>query len=624
MCPILTIKHTLRNKWSILICFVVLLVFSTYGNAQPRTDSLTIDKIPEPILKKGEELSNNGKFKDAAAHFKAIIHEAKKEGSAERLLKINFLIVSNHHMAREYDSAYKYLDIAKKLIDGQRLGHYDHIWSNAMGTTLVASGREVEGMQYLFRALLASRQVKDHTTSTKSALILSQAYLMNEDLINAKKYLDEAGKFSEGAKEGNLYFKVKCLEAQLELESGNISSAQHMLEKLESETHPTNNILNRLLLHGLLAKVYLKNGDQNKAFSNGLKGLDLTKQIQWEGKHVRMLNNVAKLVEEKDSLPASVDSIFDLKRVHRYEKEEVAKSVAIGAYQDKKLILENQQLKKLLREKDSLGNSQLKGQITELSAKYEHARQKAAIDQLTIQNQEAQISDQKRKRRLLTSYILIGLLLMLLAASYIYFRYRREKLKRLERKKERSRIARKLHNIIANDLLASIYGIGSSLRTKDIGSLEKEHQRLVKQHAVIRDLSHSLENESPQSLHAECIQVIERYLSSSFHLNADISILHKLEGRLDNEKCSLLLESLHELLANVAKHAQARNCTVKCIQHYDTLTLEVADDGVGIAQANNFGFGLQRLSDLAESIDCRFTYERRERGLLTRLSIPLQ
>jgi signal transduction histidine kinase len=57
-----------------------------------------------------------------------------------------------------------------------------------------------------------------------------------------------------------------------------------------------------------------------------------------------------------------------------------------------------------------------------------------------------------------------------------------------------------------------------------------------------------------------------------------------------------------EALANVAKHAQASNVTITVTHTDGWLKLEVADDGIGGADASN-GSGLSGLRDRVEALD---------------------
>lgn len=68
-----------------------------------------------------------------------------------------------------------------------------------------------------------------------------------------------------------------------------------------------------------------------------------------------------------------------------------------------------------------------------------------------------------------------------------------------------------------------------------------------------------------------------------------------------------------EALTNVAKHAQAKEVTVRLMQEGDEVLLQVTDDGVGIRSADFFGkprsFGLrgmrERVASLGGSVDIR-------------------
>jgi signal transduction histidine kinase len=78
-----------------------------------------------------------------------------------------------------------------------------------------------------------------------------------------------------------------------------------------------------------------------------------------------------------------------------------------------------------------------------------------------------------------------------------------------------------------------------------------------------------------------------------------------------------------EALANIAKYAEACSVSVKIAAVVDRLLVEVADDGVGGADAVS-GSGLRGLSDRVEALSGRLTVvSPKRRGTTLRAEIPL-
>jgi signal transduction histidine kinase len=80
-----------------------------------------------------------------------------------------------------------------------------------------------------------------------------------------------------------------------------------------------------------------------------------------------------------------------------------------------------------------------------------------------------------------------------------------------------------------------------------------------------------------------------------------------------------------EALANAARHARARRCTVSLARVDDRLELSVADDGVGFSGAGSDGVGLRSMRERAEELGGGFWLEPRPGGgAVVRASLPLE
>jgi signal transduction histidine kinase len=79
-----------------------------------------------------------------------------------------------------------------------------------------------------------------------------------------------------------------------------------------------------------------------------------------------------------------------------------------------------------------------------------------------------------------------------------------------------------------------------------------------------------------------------------------------LDGPIDTVTsdaiASNLLAVLREALANVARHAQAASVDVRISATSDRVTLEVGDDGVGMAERARSGNGLVNIARRAEEL----------------------
>lgn len=180
---------------------------------------------------------------------------------------------------------------------------------------------------------------------------------------------------------------------------------------------------------------------------------------------------------------------------------------------------------------------------------------------------------------------------------------------------ERGRIAREMHDGLAQILgymNLQVQTVGSFLQQ---GKLERAQVKLDQMHEAVQ-AAHADVRENILSLRTtlangkEGVQAIEEYLE-------EFGVQTHIKTHFDNRvvDADLLLPSLAEVqlvcilqeaLANVRKHAQARNVTVSLAREADgsSICLRIMDDGVGFeAAAQPRSFGLQTMRERAVSVD---------------------
>jgi signal transduction histidine kinase len=70
---------------------------------------------------------------------------------------------------------------------------------------------------------------------------------------------------------------------------------------------------------------------------------------------------------------------------------------------------------------------------------------------------------------------------------------------------------------------------------------------------------------------------------------------------------------VQEALTNIAKHAQAQQCTI-CFTYQTGLDIEITDDGIGLPQSITPGVGLRSMRERAEELGGSCLIERRAEG----------
>jgi len=94
-------------------------------------------------------------------------------------------------------------------------------------------------------------------------------------------------------------------------------------------------------------------------------------------------------------------------------------------------------------------------------------------------------------------------------------------------------------------------------------------------------------------------------------------------ARLSPTRAAHVLAIVNEALSNVVRHAQARSVRVSALVNAGRLQLRVQDDGLGLPQNLQAGYGLRNMHDRARLLDGRLEVSPvNGKGTLVALDIP--
>ncbi len=198
---------------------------------------------------------------------------------------------------------------------------------------------------------------------------------------------------------------------------------------------------------------------------------------------------------------------------------------------------------------------------------------------------------------------------------------------------ERSRIAREMH-----DGLAQILGyLGVEIQTLEALARRGDANAILSQLRLAReriDDAQAEVRENIASMHTTLsnstgfVPALEQYLEEfGVQTNLAVQMINKMEGAL---RLSPLAEVqlvciIHEALANVRKHARARQVQVGLSREDNQLCVTIADDGIGLnlgATVNRFG--LQTMRERAASVGGALTIDSQpNHGTLVQVRLPL-
>lgn len=280
--------------------------------------------------------------------------------------------------------------------------------------------------------------------------------------------------------------------------------------------------------------------------------------------------------------------------------------------------------------KDSLVGAETQQNIHKLEIEYQTSQKEKAIagQQLVIANNNLEIA---RKDRFIILWTAIAILLLSAIVIFVIVyrskqRLNADKIQLLKKQselqvlnalmegeeKERSRLARELHDGVGGILSASKMHL-SIIQDEEKSSFWTNHlsnisSMLDQASQEIRTISHNL---FPDILRMHDLDVAignfcQRMKNSG--LNIEYYFLGTMPD-LNNRFKLAVYRAVQELINNVIKHSQADHVLVQLSQHNDLLTVIVEDNGVGFDQRHTKGIGLVNLRDKVKHLGGQLTIE---------------
>lgn len=192
-----------------------------------------------------------------------------------------------------------------------------------------------------------------------------------------------------------------------------------------------------------------------------------------------------------------------------------------------------------------------------------------------------------------------------------------DEVRALATSEERNRIAREMHDGVAQEIVGlgyivdEIESISDHDQTRELASaLRAEITRLVSElRFSIFDLRHEVSDGRLSSSLADYAREVMHATGLEVHLS-----LAESGSPLPPRTATEVLRVAQEAINNVRKHAQAHNLWITLDSDGATWRLEVEDDGVGDAEPRDNHWGLQTMRERAERVGARLDIAARPDG----------
>ena len=193
---------------------------------------------------------------------------------------------------------------------------------------------------------------------------------------------------------------------------------------------------------------------------------------------------------------------------------------------------------------------------------------------------------------------------------------------------ERRRWARELHDETLQALGGLQVLLSSALRRGTPEALEQSVREAVDHIATeIESLRTLITELRPAALDeiglAPAIESLGQRLAAIEGLDVDVQV--DIGGRLDPELETTAYRIVQEALSNIAKHARAERVRVRVTLDFDTVRIEVTDDGQGFNPAARAeGFGLVGMRERVALAQGRLDIESSSEGTFVTARLPVR
>lgn len=440
------------------------------------------------------------------------------------ITSLHLIAIAEFEMGRIYDSETSITD-ALRLLDQispkKRRSYTDEIGLyNHLGIVYRTLNQPETALKEYQKALEKATSTKDSITLTNNIANL------NKDLGNYNKAIIQLTWAQEKSRTINDTLRLAQTTDNLgTIQSivGHPNALQHLLQALEIRKNFNNNHLYTSYKH--LSEHYFRISETNIA-----------------REYAALANTTAKNISAE------------------YRKDALALQIKTG---------DNKLAKEYIRLNDSIAKAELKQRNTFALYLYNVEKEKE-------RTQAAELA-QEKERRSKSIFQIIGVSIVLLSVALFFilnYRHRKEKIEEVYHTE--SRISKKVHDEVANDLyqiMAKIQTLPSTNEAllDDLENVYHKTRDISKENSIIK---------TKEDFDEELTDLLQTYQ------NDRVNVLTHNFGQinwtsLNNEKKVTLYRVLQELMTNMRKHSNATLVVITAKQTGKTVQIKYTDNGVG-------------------------------------------
>lgn len=497
-----------------------------------------------------------GQHHHAIKLVKNYLRQADQIGDYFKTEDYHNLLGSAYIMIGKVDSATAYYILAAEILEKKGQFQYVAYVSNNIANIYMDDHDYQQALIYLKKSARMMRKTNDTTYLGLVYGNISQSYSELNVRDSTLKYVNLAKKLSKNTNNYSGYFNAQISEALTLLHQKDTSDAIEILKQnFVMADDKGNDKYKYITIHYLLPLI-----ESNQ------------QTLTWAEQSYNYFNN------QHD-------------RFRVASGETLAEEYFNNNQPQKAYIL----LDEIKTYSDSLADVDFQSAKQELLTKYESAqkdqqilKQQNLVSQKTLKNQQLNRAIWGTSILLIILIILIYFYRKNVQNKWALLKEKREKdvLKALilGEENERQRLAKDLHDGLANDIAALKLQIGMEAMKPDFqdkSRLTQWQNKLDQLHRSTKEISYNL---LPKNILEDGLVKSLTALVNDYSLTSPANIKIKTLQYLENKNRSFdlfIYRIIQELLGNAIKHSRANNITIDIFDNGKSLTISVKDDGEG-------------------------------------------
>ncbi|MDD4776719.1 MAG: sensor histidine kinase [Fermentimonas sp.] len=615
----------LKVKYLLLLCFCVLSNYSVFTQDLDSIE-LLLQGNNEYLMKVNDRLKIyddlswgylNSNFEKSKFYGEKGLKLSAEEGDSIYLATFKRNLGVAYYMESRFDIALEYLNEALEITQETGNEALEARIYNALGNLYNRQSDYTPAIDFYMKSLTLHEKNRDKSEVGKVSGNMGVIYQKLRNFEQALKYFEQAEKIAKELDNRSSLASIYVSLSDINIYIDTNKAIEYAEESIDI-FRELGNRFQEVDATLALAKVYYSNEEYIKAENVAMGALKIAEELEapflisqsyvdlsniyYHQNKYKLSEHAAQTALEYDSTDVNLTSnmLYNITRsnIHMGNAEKAV-----------------EYLDKLRDQLDIYSNSEFQSALSELEVKYETEKKELRIEVL------------EKEKRLIWLLTVAIVALLLFALAFFIVRHRltlskhklaEQQLMQLEKEKqlatvqavldgetaERSRLAKDLHDGLGSMLSVVKYNLpemktGVILEKESVERFRKAVDMLDDSIQELRRVAHHMMPESliRFGLKASLADFCDAIPNAQFHYYGN-------EVRLDSKLEILLYRSVHELVNNAIKHANAEKIDVQIIQESDRISLVVQDDGFGFdTEAKRDGMGLDNIRKRVESYD---------------------